>query len=122
MRRVFFYFLSVAIFVPLLPLMTSIWIGILEPIAIWLRDGYFPDRDVKFLLSSPYCKLTDWEPMGFKGMDICRREFIYFSEWVGVNRILNGLAEVNLAIWTILFSPVLIFFASYFWVKAEGKI
>jgi len=121
MKNLLAYVLLYAQVIPAIFAFSLVWMGLFEPTFVWLQNGYFPERDLKFLLSNSSCEHTDWKAIGFEGMDICRREFIYFTEWVGLNRILNGLAEVNLAILIFLIFPPYAFFVIYFLVKADAR-
>lgn len=89
---------------PLVPFAMGFYIAILDPSFIWMEHGYFPDRDLLFWFSDVSCKLTDWKDEGFTGMDICRKNEVFFTDWIGLNKILNLLAEVNLFIYAVLFS------------------
>lgn len=89
---------------PLFPLAMGFYIAILNPSFIWMKHGYFPDRDLLFWFSDVSCKLTDWKAEGFTGMDICRKNEVFLTDWIGLNKILNLLAEVNLFIYAVLFS------------------
>ena len=88
----------------LVPFAMGFYIAILDPSFIWMKHGYFPDRDLLFWFSDVSCKLTDWKNEGFTGMDICRKNEVFFTDWIGLNKILNLLAEVNLFIYAVLFS------------------
>ena len=88
----------------LVPFAMGFYIAILDPSFIWMKHGYFPDRDLLFWFSDVSCKLTDWKAEGFTGMDICRKNEVFLTDWIGLNKILNLLAEVNLFIYAVLFS------------------
>ena len=96
------------------------YIAILDPSFIWMEHGYFPDRDLLFWFSDVSCKLTDWKDEGFTGMDICRKNEVFFTDWIGLNKILNLLAEVNLFIYAVLFSIAIVVLTAFLTVIVDN--
>ncbi len=63
----------------------------------WLREGQWKERDIYFLLSEQRCQATEWQPLGAEGQDLCRQDFFEFSDWAGLNTLINGIADIHLA-------------------------
>ncbi len=66
----------------------------------WLQFGVVPDRDLYWATAEVKCAATDWQPRGWEGMDLCRPDYIQFTDWVGVDRIINYLFDLHIAIAT----------------------
>jgi hypothetical protein len=108
------------VILPSVPFAMGFYIAILDPSFIWMEHGYFPDRDLLFWFSDVSCKLTDWKDEGFTGMDICRKNEVFFTDWIGLNKILNLLAEVNLFIYAVLFSLAILVLTAILSVIVEN--
>ena len=69
----------------------TFWQGVIQPIFVWLRTSYYPRRDVFYLLdeSGP----------------------LRFTDWAGVNEILNGVMGMNMFfVWMMLLFFVMQFY------------
>jgi len=93
---------------------------IFDQARIWLIKGILPDRDIKWLLAETLhrsdpapCPETYSNTLGLLGISsICRKDFIEFTDWVGLNQMLNELSDqhvfwvvlVLIAIWGVFFS------------------
>tara|TARA_R110000744_G_C19110477_1_gene534684 strand:- start:260 stop:643 length:384 start_codon:yes stop_codon:yes gene_type:complete len=81
-----------------LGLVIAVVLGGLFPAFTWLQKGVFPERDLLWLMSEPSCYYTDWVIKGLEGMDACRLDEIYVTDWVGVNKIINWFFDLQLLI------------------------
>jgi hypothetical protein len=54
-----------------------------------LKTGEFPSRDLHWAVAPVSCSATSYQPEGFRGMDVCREDYIYFTSWIGLDKILN---------------------------------
>jgi hypothetical protein len=69
-----------------------------DQIRSWLKEGRAPARDVYWFLADPVCAATAWRARGWQGMDLCRETYIHFTDWVGLDMILNYLCGFHVAI------------------------
>jgi hypothetical protein len=62
---------------------------IYDQIYSWLKTGYAPVRDLHWAVAPVSCSATNYQPKGFRGMDLCREDYVDFTGWIGLDRILN---------------------------------
>lgn len=79
-------------------------LGIVVPLfeqgATWLRTGTVPSRDLYWATAPVRCEATRGLARGFDGMSLCRPDYIQFSEWVGLDQILNYIFDIHIGIIT----------------------
>ena len=86
-----------------LGLVIAVSFGGLFPAFTWLETGVFPERDLLWLMSESSCYNTGWIAKGFEGLDACRLEEIYVTDWVGLNKILNWFFDLQLFLsWLVI--------------------
>jgi hypothetical protein len=62
---------------------------------LWLGSGAFAERDLFWLIGSPWYDSSIWD--FFSGSsDACRRSHIEFTEAVGLNKIMNWFFDLSL--------------------------
>lgn len=74
------------------------WIGALSPALIWLEYGKWPERDFLYLLGSSDCSDTYWRSSWQTLKDWCRPESINVTNWVGLDKLLNYLLDLNVSL------------------------
>lgn len=77
-------------------------ITFIDQVASWLRYGTMPQRDVFWAVSDTACEATNWQDKGWEGKDICRLAHIDFTDWVGLNKILNSIFDLHIAVVSFL--------------------
>lgn len=65
---------------------------------VWLKNGVWPEVDLFFLTAPVSCAETNWEAKGFEGMRICTVRYHNFTEWVGVDKIINWVFDVHVSL------------------------
>jgi hypothetical protein len=85
----------------------------------WLKHGFSPERDLFWLLSDVSCAATNFEPKGFEGMDLCRSSYIIFTDWVGVNQVMNWFCDFHVSVFFIAASVG--FYWVIFWLESKAK-
>ena len=76
----------------------SIWLGTISPLLVWLEHGKWPERDLLYLLGSSDCSESYWRSSWQTLKDWCRPESISVTNWVGVDKLLNYLLDVNVSL------------------------
>ena len=79
---------------------------VMDQIIEWLRHGIWYERDLFWMVADVSCAKTNWIAEGFKGMDLCRQNNIKFTDWVGVNRIINWLFDLHVVFILLLSSLI----------------
>lgn len=64
----------------------------------WLKTGVVPPRDLYWFFADVSCAATNWQAEGFEGMELCRPDYIEFTDWVGVDQILNWFYDLHVGI------------------------
>ena len=81
-----------------------VFFGIVDPSLIWLGTGDFAERDL-FWLFGTGCDISIWFDIGSGAADACRVSSLFFTEAVGLNRILNWVCDLNITfLWFISFT------------------
>ena len=74
-------------------------IGAFDQATIWLKTGTAPPRDLFWLTAPEVCAESYGKGLkGFASKDLCRPSQIDFTEWVGMNKILNQVYDINLLV------------------------
>lgn len=78
----------------------ALWIvsPLFQQARAWLETGAAPPRDLYWALAPVRCEATDGVARGFDGMDACRKDFLQFTDWVGLNQIFNWVADLHVGI------------------------
>lgn len=66
----------------------------------WLKTGIIPERDLFWATADVRCEATGYQAKGFEGMEICRPDYIHFTDWVGIDRIINYAFDIHIALTT----------------------
>lgn len=74
---------------------------LIEQTRHWLKYGRLPERDLHWLFADSGCAATSWKHIGFAGKDYCRPDYVQFTDWIGVNKVLNYVFDQNL-LWLVL--------------------
>lgn len=88
----------------------------------WLELGEVPEKDLYFLLAEPECEATNWQPRGWEGMEVCRQSYINFTDWVGVDKMLNYIFDLSLAVISMVVGFCLLILMILFVGWSEEKI
>jgi hypothetical protein len=88
------------------------WLFIVMPIfsqaLSWLKVGIIPKRDLFWVTAGVKCEATGYKAKGFEGMDLCRPDYIHFSDWAGVDSIINYIFDVHIAV-------IMVICIAFFW-------
>jgi hypothetical protein len=76
----------------------SIWVGTISPLLVWLEHGKWPERDLLYLVGSSDCSDSYWRSSWQTVKDWCRPESISVTKWVGLDKLLNYLLDVNVSL------------------------
>jgi hypothetical protein len=76
----------------------SIWIGAISPTLVWLEYGKWPERDLLYFLGSSDCGDSYWRSSWQTLKDWCRPESVNVTNWVGLDKLLNYLLDVNISL------------------------
>lgn len=68
----------------------------------WLKTGVIPPKDLYWYTADVKCAATNWQAKGWEGMDLCRPNYIHFTDWVGVDRIINFVFDLHVAVIAIV--------------------
>ncbi|WP_041768278.1 hypothetical protein [Pseudovibrio sp. FO-BEG1] len=88
-----------------------IFLPIFDQAVSWLKTGTIPDRDLFWFTANVSCAATGGYARGWEGMDLCRPDSIYFTDWVGVNTILNYAFDVHIAIVAVIGATLVLWVA-----------
>jgi hypothetical protein len=64
----------------------------------WLKTGIYPEKDLYWLFADVSCAATDFRSAGFNGKDLCRLDYIEFTDWVGANKIINWMFDLHVGV------------------------
>ncbi len=92
-------------------LLTTCVLPIYQQIMAWLKTGIVPERDLYWVFAGTSCAATNWEARGFEGMEICRPDHINFTNWVGVDQMLNWFYDWHIGLVFLLVS--ILMFAAF---------
>ena len=73
-----------------------------EQVYIWLRYGVFPPRDILWLIAPSDCYFFGSYEGPLSGKDFCRAISLDATNWVGLNRVLNYLADTHVGVYAVL--------------------
>jgi hypothetical protein len=73
----------------------------LSQVIVWLETGVMPVRNLFWAIADTGCQKTGWVSKGWEGMDICRNTYFQFTDAIGLNKILNSIFDVNVAVHSI---------------------
>lgn len=68
----------------------------------WLKTGTIPERDLFWATADVRCAATGGQARGWDGMELCRPDSIHFTDWVGVNQVLNYAFDIHIAVVTFV--------------------
>jgi hypothetical protein len=71
---------------------------VFDQIYSWLQTWRAPIRDLHWAISPVACSMTAYQAEGWRGMDLCREDYIHFRGWIGLDEILNWIFDVHIAI------------------------
>ena len=77
---------------------------VFQQIKTWLKTGIFPEKDLYWFFADVSCAATNFQAAGFQGMDLCRPNYIEFTDWVGVNKIINWIFDLHIGVVFLLLS------------------
>lgn len=85
-------------------LLIIIWaaLPLAEQFYIWLRYGVFPPRDIFWLIAPSDCNFFSTYDGPLSGKDFCRAISLDATNWVGLNRVLNYLADTHVGVYAVL--------------------
>jgi len=73
---------------------------LLDQALSWLKTGVVPERDLFWATADVRCEATGYQAKGFEGMELCRPDYIHFTDWVGIDRIINYVFDIHIALTT----------------------
>lgn len=73
---------------------------LLEQALSWLKTGIVPERDLFWATANVRCEATGYKAKGFEGMELCRPDYISFTDWVGIDRVINYIFDIHIALIT----------------------
>jgi hypothetical protein len=83
--------------------MTIPTIGAIDQVRIWLKTGTAPQRDLFWLAAPELCAETYGKGLKlYESKDLCRSSYIHFTDWVGIDRLLNQFFDFNLFVVALL--------------------